>query len=84
MTHTHIHSERDWRQWDDREQNNKLGGKFVDKFCKSKKDENTTHDFALFFMRLDKAAYQWLKRKIWPLYLAVRKKLTAGRENGRK
>lgn len=36
------------------------------------------------FMRRNKAADRWLERKIWPLYLAVRKKLTAERESETK
>lgn len=35
-------------------------------------------------MRNDKAADRWLEKKIWPLYLAMKKKLTAERNQDKQ
>lgn len=52
--------------------------------CEGKGSKTWFRTATKSFMRRNKAADRRLERKIWPLYLAVRKKLTAKRESETK
>lgn len=52
--------------------------------CGGKRSKTWFRTATKSFMRRNKAADRWLERKIWPPYLAVRRKLTAKRESETK